>query len=136
MTLSRRQFLGTCAAGCALAACGGPHIDGSVTPANGQATLTFAQFPTLAMAGGGVIVDVAGRDPIAVIRTSDTTVAALDAVCTHEGCMLGFDKTQLSCDCHGSTFSFDGAVTHGPASRPLRHFNATLGADAVVVAVG
>jgi Rieske Fe-S protein len=131
--LSRRELL--VVAGCAAAAaCGGGLA--TLAANGGIVTLTFAQFPSLAMAGGGVVIDVTGHDPIAVVRPSDTASVALDAVCTHEGCTVGFDQTKLHCDCHGSEFGFDGAVLQGPANRPLRHFNATLTTDAILVDVG
>jgi Rieske Fe-S protein len=133
--ISRRELL--ILSGCAAAsACGGPDLAATLTPASGAVILTFTQFPTLASAGGGVLVGVTGKDPIAVVRTSDTAVVALDAICTHEGCTLGLESTLLHCDCHGSEFAFDGSVTHGPANRPLHKYAATLNSDSIVVTVG
>ena len=48
---------------------------------------------------------------------------AVDAVCTHLGCIVRIDDPPVDgfhCDCHGSRFAADGAVTNGPAARPLR----------------
>lgn len=42
--------------------------------------------------------------------------------CTHAGCDVRFFNSRFSCPCHGSRFSFNGAVTNGPASSPLRHY--------------
>jgi cytochrome b6-f complex iron-sulfur subunit len=47
---------------------------------------------------------------------------ALSAVCTHLGCITRWaeDEELIACPCHGSKFSRSGAVTQGPAPRPLR----------------
>ena len=68
MACSRRAFLEAGvrigAGAVLLSACGGAPLDGSVTPAGGQATLSFAQFPKLETVGGGVVVDAGGNVPI------------------------------------------------------------------------
>jgi cytochrome b6-f complex iron-sulfur subunit len=68
------------------------------------------------------------RDNILVIRTSNTEVVALSDVCTHMGCGVRYDRTTktLNCPCHGSRFALTGAVTRGPASKPLRVYSAGL----------
>lgn len=47
---------------------------------------------------------------------------AVDAVCTHLGCIVrrGRPPEGFRCECHGSRFAPDGAVLAGPASQPLR----------------
>jgi menaquinol-cytochrome c reductase iron-sulfur subunit len=46
---------------------------------------------------------------------------ALNAVCTHLGCLTVWkpDAGVIACPCHGSTFQRDGNVIAGPAPRPL-----------------
>jgi len=53
---------------------------------------------------------------------------ALSARCTHLGCRLRHDTRlgQLHCNCHGSTFSLEGAVLRGPAARYLERVFITL----------
>lgn len=49
---------------------------------------------------------------------------ALDAHCTHLGCVVGLASTgesRYECGCHGSRFDRVGQVTRGPAKDPLRH---------------
>lgn len=46
---------------------------------------------------------------------------SLSAICTHLGCMTAW-KPELgiiACPCHGSKFSTEGQVLHGPAPKPL-----------------
>lgn len=65
-------------------------------------------------------------------RTGDTTVTALTAICTHEGCTVSnFSGSQFVCPCHGSTFNASGSVAKGPANRALQQF-ATQVANGVV----
>jgi len=50
-------------------------------------------------------------------------LTALDAVCTHLGCLVQERETAVSgfhCPCHGSEFGADGEVERGPAAWPLR----------------
>jgi nitrite reductase/ring-hydroxylating ferredoxin subunit len=59
---------------------------------------------------------------------------AVTAVCTHNGCIVGFSGAGAGfrCPCHGSRFDFTGTVTNGPANSPLRHFLVCVGADGAV----
>jgi nitrite reductase/ring-hydroxylating ferredoxin subunit len=68
---------------------------------------------------GGVIETEAGQT--AVLRKADGTLAAVSAVCTHMGCIVGWNPIDgtWDCPCHGSRFDADGRVLSGPASAPL-----------------
>ncbi|MCU1281275.1 MAG: Rieske (2Fe-2S) domain protein [bacterium] len=131
---SRRVFnLALCGATAELIACGSSLT--MVTPSGNQLTLTYAQFPALAMAGGGVVVDVKGGFPLAVVRTGDATAVALSATCTHAGCILLYqaNRSEMHCDCHNADFDLGGAVLRGPTSIPLPVYTATPTGDAIVV---
>jgi thiosulfate dehydrogenase [quinone] large subunit len=62
-------------------------------------------------------------DPGVVVALSDGTFAAYDALCTHQGCRVGYDKGSavLFCPCHGAEFdpADHAAVLGGPAPTPL-----------------
>jgi cytochrome b6-f complex iron-sulfur subunit len=79
---------------------------------------TFVVGPPDAIAIGSVIENTAHR--AYVIREKDG-FRALTMVCTHLGCITRYqpDKKIIACPCHGSRFSLDGDVLHGPAPRPL-----------------
>jgi cytochrome b6-f complex iron-sulfur subunit len=131
---SRRVFnLALCGVTAELLACGTALP--TLTPAGNMVTLTYAQFPSLAMAGGGVVVNVAGGFPIAVVRTGAASAVALSATCTHAGCTVDFDANanDLHCPCHNANFDLSGAVLSGPTVIPLPVYLATPGSDAIVV---
>jgi len=144
---TRRRFLvlipaavGLGALPTALTGCGGSSgtpIDGTVTVLNGQATLTFAQFPKLQSVGGAAVVSTSSGGDYLVIRTSASQAAALTAVCTHAHCLVGYDAgaEKLVCPCHGSQYSTDGTVLRGPAIAPLSTFTATLNATGITIKV-
>ena len=47
-------------------------------------------------------------------------VYAVSIICTHSGCKVVAEKTELVCNCHMSYFSpYDGAAQSGPARLPL-----------------
>ncbi len=135
---TRREFHQLVLAGAAaslLPAC--TTFDGTVTAQDGRVTLTFAQFPALAQAGGSAVVDVKDSFPIVVVRTGAAEAVALSATCTHQGCIMAFSAARsfVHCDCHDADFALDGAVRRGPTSVPIPTYAATVGADAVTVSL-
>jgi Rieske Fe-S protein len=53
-------------------------------------------------------------------------IYAVSIICTHAGCKVVAEKTELVCNCHMSVFSpFDGAAQSGPARLPLTRYVAT-----------
>ena len=61
-----------------------------------------------------------GDDPLILVNV-DGKVTTFLAVCTHEGCPLGWNPQQhlIRCPCHGSAFDTAGNVVNGPAKAPL-----------------
>ncbi len=70
--------------------------------------------------GEAAILKIDG-DNVAAYRDERGKVHAVSAVCTHMGCLVGWNDTDRTwdCPCHGSRFELDGEVIHGPATRPL-----------------
>jgi glycine/D-amino acid oxidase-like deaminating enzyme/nitrite reductase/ring-hydroxylating ferredoxin subunit len=63
-----------------------------------------------------------GATMVAGYRDENGALHAVNARCTHLGCLVAFNTAERSwdCPCHGSRFDVDGAVLQGPAVRPLR----------------
>lgn len=76
--------------------------------------------------GEGKQVLFAG-EPVWVLRLPQGFVA-LSALCTHQGCILGYDEERrvLECPCHGGLFDLHGNVIAGLPNRPLRHLRAEV----------
>ncbi|WP_144126568.1 FAD-dependent oxidoreductase [Catellatospora sichuanensis] len=70
--------------------------------------------------GQGGIVRADGKR-CAAYRDEAGQVHAVEATCTHLGCIVGFNEAERTweCPCHGSRFDVDGAVLQGPALKPL-----------------
>ncbi|HET8684392.1 MAG TPA: FAD-dependent oxidoreductase [Micromonosporaceae bacterium] len=70
--------------------------------------------------GSGAVVRHHGQR-YAVHRDDRGQLHAVSATCTHLGCVVAFNDAERTwdCPCHGSRFSPDGAVLHGPATKPL-----------------
>ena len=62
-----------------------------------------------------------GAGAVAAFRDDDGGLHAVSATCTHMGCLVQWNNGERSwdCPCHGSRFSCDGEVLHGPAVNPL-----------------
>lgn len=68
----------------------------------------------------GKVMDKDGKQ-IAVYKDKSGKLITVSAVCTHLGCIVGWndgDKT-WDCPCHGSRFNKEGKVIHGPAVKDL-----------------
>jgi Rieske Fe-S protein len=62
-------------------------------------------------------------EPIILVNVAGD-VRAFVAVCTHEGCPLGWNPNQhlIRCPCHGSAFDTRGFPVNGPATISLPAF--------------
>jgi Rieske Fe-S protein len=60
-------------------------------------------------------------------------IYALSLICTHAACDMEsqgeVSPSGITCFCHGSRFSANGAVLQGPASSPLEHYEVTADAS-------
>jgi glycine/D-amino acid oxidase-like deaminating enzyme/nitrite reductase/ring-hydroxylating ferredoxin subunit len=70
--------------------------------------------------GQGAVVERGGQKQ-AVYRDETGAVTLRSAICTHMGCVVGWNKAEgtWDCPCHGSRFKTDGSVIAGPAEQPL-----------------
>ncbi|WP_159790347.1 FAD-dependent oxidoreductase [Sodalinema gerasimenkoae] len=60
-------------------------------------------------------------DKVAAYRDEQGSIHAVSAVCPHLGCIVNWNSAEKSwdCPCHGSRFSCDGQILHGPAVKEL-----------------
>jgi thiosulfate dehydrogenase [quinone] large subunit len=62
--------------------------------------------------------------PAVLVRLADDRVVAYSRVCTHAGCLVGYDQSSqvLVCPCHGAQFDAagDAQPIAGPTSTPLQ----------------
>lgn len=85
----------------------------------------------------GVIVAM-GSKPVIVINT-DAGVKAYSAVCTHLGCIVGYDATTnlIICPCHDGHFSpASGDVVSGPPPKPLAPVSVVVENDQIFLVAG
>ena len=74
-----------------------------------------------ALERGEAAILQADGEQTAAYRDADGTLHTVSSVCTHMKCTVAWNDGEKSwdCPCHGSRFSPDGEVLHGPASTPL-----------------
>jgi Rieske Fe-S protein len=130
MDTTRRTFLELLAGLTAAIALSGPRRVFAAT----RVSLPLDKAPELATVGGVKTQRLGGRD-LVLVRSSATTVRALDARCTHQGCLVAYDAPSklLDCPCHGSQFRLDGKVAKAPAASSLATYPATLSGNVIFV---
>lgn len=81
----------------------------------GTTTIPLAEIPV----GGSKTVRHQGK-PYVVVHTA-VGIFAINAVCTHLGCIVYWskDKKVLACPCHAAYFALNGSVISGPPPAPL-----------------
>jgi cytochrome b6-f complex iron-sulfur subunit len=90
--------------------------------------------------GTGKVVAM-GSSPVIVINTDSTPsgVKAYSAVCTHLGCIVGYDSTTrvIVCPCHDGHFNpANGAVISGPPPAPLKTIDVAVEKDQIFLVRG
>jgi Rieske Fe-S protein len=93
-------------------------------PAPAAALAKTADVPV----GSGVILD-----DIVVTQPTAGVFKGFSSVCTHAGCKVSkIEDGTIDCPCHGSKFSLEGAVVHGPAKDPLEAKAVSVQGDSIV----
>jgi glycine/D-amino acid oxidase-like deaminating enzyme/nitrite reductase/ring-hydroxylating ferredoxin subunit len=71
----------------------------------------------------GKIVDIDG-EKFGAYRDEDDLLHVVRAECTHLKCIIRWnnDEESWDCPCHGSRFTMDGKVIHGPANEDLPNY--------------
>lgn len=96
-----------------------PDPTAGPSPAAGIAVASLSSLPQ----GRALVVaalDGQGRPAEFVLVRDGGRVRAFDARCTHSGCIVAVDGTELVCRCHASAFDgLTGERLSGPAPRGL-----------------
>jgi cytochrome b6-f complex iron-sulfur subunit len=94
-------------------------------PSNVDFTLDLALSENTPLTRNGGFVYSNG---IIVARTLSGSFIAVSKSCTHESVSVTYDgnNNRFFCPNHGSTFSTNGDVINGPASRPLKEYRTSL----------
>lgn len=137
--MDRRHFLQRMEVLAAGVACGAlPMLSGCaararyVTPTLMGDRLTIPASH-LANTGGVLVEDPQDELPIFVHRTTDDRYVAVSTRCGHRGCQVEPAAAKLVCPCHGSEYTFDGAILQGPTQRPLQRYRVTRDGESLVI---
>jgi cytochrome b6-f complex iron-sulfur subunit len=90
-----------------------------------------SEFLAQHQAGDRTLAQGLKGDPTYIVVTGDNAIAnyGINAVCTHLGCVVPWNKSEnkFMCPCHGSQYDETGKVVRGPAplSLPLVHADVT-----------
>jgi nitrite reductase/ring-hydroxylating ferredoxin subunit len=107
------------------------------TEGAGAGGKTLAGTTTDIPAGTGKVVAM-GSSPVIVVN-GEGGVKAFSAVCTHLGCIVGYDSTskQIICPCHDGHFNpISGAVISGPPPAPLKPIGVSVEKDQIFLVQG
>jgi cytochrome b6-f complex iron-sulfur subunit len=99
-----------------------------------KVAISLAKLPVLESTGGSIVIKVKDK-LLLLVRDSPTSMRALNPVCTHRHCVVGYKSSEqkIKCPCHGSEFDLNGHVIKGPAPRPLEAYAAVLAENQVIV---
>lgn len=118
--------------------CLGPTRSGATRP--GQEGPVAVTDLSKLHAGSAEQVNYGGQ-PLLVIRPAGddggaADVRAFSAICTHEGCVVGWNAEQqrIRCPCHGGVFDVMGQVVEGPPPAPLYSFEVEIRDGKVYIA--
>ena len=95
-----------------------------------QVILVKDQIPT------GTAKEVTYNDiPLVVINRRGSGFIALSRVCTHLGCLIGYDSfnNKLVCPCHAGEFDLEGKVLAGPATKPLQRYPLKISSKQITI---
>lgn len=87
--------------------------------------------------GRGKVVAL-GANPVIVVNSPADGIRAFSAVCTHLGCIVGYDQSRsgdIISPCHDGHFStLDGHVLSGPPPAPLAQYSVVVEGDDIFIA--
>ena len=129
--LSRREFMARGSfALAALALLGCANVPSLTDPLSASVTYNIADLQALTTVGGIVRVDATPRTPLALARTSATTIAAYGLGCPHRGNIVSVDnqpgQPAFFCAGHGAQFDIQGHNVGGQKTSSLQSYPVTF----------
>ncbi len=98
-------------------ATGGGSASSPALPANAVRLGSSGQLPK---GQAATYADPSDGSADILIRSSDGSLTAFSAICTHAGCQVGYQGGEIVCPCHGAVYSAQtGQVEGGPAPAGL-----------------
>ena len=128
---NRREFLGTLTLASGLFS-----LLKSVPAQAKKLAIPLSKAEKLKIVGASEVLEVKNLT-VLFVRDSETTIRALDPICTHKKCTVAYNKAEkrVECPCHGSAYGLDGKVLKGPATQPLKVYEAALSGDRIVLTI-
>ena len=73
--------------------------------------------------------------PLVIINRKGSGFIALSRVCTHLGCLVGYDSfnSKLVCPCHAGEFDLEGNTLGGPPTKALQRFPLEINATQITI---
>ncbi|HAL55359.1 MAG TPA: hypothetical protein DCP63_02485 [Bacteroidetes bacterium] len=102
----------------------------------GALVIAVSDHVELDIVGGAIEIEVPSPEVhIILVRTSESSFAALSPTCTHLGCAVRKEPSFFRCPCHGSTYALDGSVVRGPARKSLEAFHVETSRNEIKIKV-
>ncbi len=133
--IDRRGFLATLlAAGTGLLVRSVKAAEQPDKPKDRLVAVSLGSLDGIREKGSGMLAEIQG-ETLLLIRTEEQKIAAFSPLCTHEKCVVEFDREarQIECNCHRSSFDLAGKPVGGPAKEPLRQFPAAIKGDKLII---
>jgi cytochrome b6-f complex iron-sulfur subunit len=147
-SMGRRQFMNLLTFGAATGVAVGalyPVVKYFIPPSTGGAgggvtakdalgnDVIVSEFLASHNPGDRVLAQGLKGDPTYMVVEEDSSLAdyGVNAVCTHLGCVVPWNKSEnkFMCPCHGSQYDATGKVVRGPAPLSLALVHATVADD-------
>jgi len=73
--------------------------------------------------------------PLVIINRRGSGFIALSRVCTHLGCLVGYDSfnNKLVCPCHAGEFDLEGNPISGPATKNLNRYPLKISSKQITI---
>jgi len=101
---------------------GAAQAPGTAPPTSGPPGVAIGAASAVPVGGAARFTEPSNGQPAYVLQPRTGQFNAFSAVCTHQGCTVGYSPgaRQFTCPCHGATFdAATGSVLQGPAQEPL-----------------